>query len=129
MSTIRSSNATPPLTSAVRESSSPLSQDLTDSELEILINSCLRHTFPHQSIFPNDGFNNLRMHIALHGLPAGLTSHGSDGLRCKVWKLLLGVPLHFDVESYITKCDVRLLLFTSLPVSLITKSYFYYISL
>lgn len=38
----------------------------------------------------------------------GIQNYGSDCLRAKIWKLLLGVPLYFDVDSYVRKSEVRI---------------------
>eukprot|EP01040_Poterioochromonas_malhamensis_P006576 gene6577-7080_t len=35
----------------------------------------------------------------------GIQNYGSDCLRAKIWKLLLGVPLYFDVDSYVRKSE------------------------
>lgn len=113
--------SSPPLDNIYRDSSSPLSQSFSDPELETLLCNCFHGTSPDQLTFLSDGLNDLRMHIALHGLPNDSTlldPHESDSLRCKVWKILLGVPLHFDVEGYISKCEVC--------YSFLTSRLFYY---
>lgn len=50
----------------------------------------------------------LREYVLCHGIHGEGLSPPSDSLRSKVWKLLLGVPSYFDVDSYLAKSEVSI---------------------
>jgi hypothetical protein len=65
------------------------------------------------SFFKNDScldaLVELKQFVLEHGIPEsnGSITFGSDCLRARIWKLLLGVPLYFDIENYIRKFEVK----------------------
>ena len=73
----------------------------------------------HRSDSCTESLLQLKQYVIEHGIPEqdpsnGSIGYGADTLRTKIWKLLLGVPIHFDTDSYIRKSEVNP---TSLPLS------------
>lgn len=52
-----------------------------------------------------DALIELKQFVLEHGIPES-NEYGADSLRSKVWKLLLGVPLYYDIDQYIKKYEV-----------------------
>jgi len=48
-----------------------------------------------------DSLLTLKSYVLIHGIPEDCSEFGSDTLRARVWKLFLGIRLHYDVESYL----------------------------
>jgi hypothetical protein len=66
----------------------------------------------HRSDSCTESLLQLKQYVIEHGIPEqdpsnGGIGYGADTLRTKIWKLLLGVPIHFDTDSYIRKSEVN----------------------
>lgn len=83
-------------------SSETVRVDSPDSNVSpILLDSLLDI---HKSETFSSGFLGLREYIAMNGLESLGTT---DYLRGKIWKILLGVPFYFEVDTYLHKCEVE----------------------
>lgn len=47
----------------------------------------------------------LKAFVISNGIPEEYNIYGSGTLRCRIWKLFLGVPVHYEVEDYIQKAE------------------------
>lgn len=53
----------------------------------------------------------LREYVFCHGIHSEEMSPPSDALRSKFWKVLLGVPSYFEVDSYLPRSEVPINIF------------------
>lgn len=55
----------------------------------------------------------LREYVLYHGIHGEGMSSPSDSLRSKIWKVLLGVPSYFEVDTYLSRSEVPNIIFDS----------------
>jgi len=58
-----------------------------------------------------DSLIELKSFVLLNGIPEDPSEFGGDSLRARIWKLFLGVPLQYDVDSYLEELEVDLLFY------------------